>query len=104
MRDCLSSEEEKRNNCYEMVDFKAEKMISAYILIETEHRNSDKIVKELRKIEDVTKISVIAGEYDIVVRVEANTLNNINKVTNKIRSISNIKSTNTHIIEKEIAI
>ena len=79
-------------------------MISAYILIETERRNSDKIIKELRKIENVTKISVIAGEYDIVVRVEADTLSNINKVTNKIRSISDIKSTNTHIIEKEIAI
>jgi len=46
---------------------------------------------------------VIAGEYDIVVRVEANTLKNINKITNKIRSMSDIKSTNTHIIEKEIA-
>ncbi len=66
--------------------------------------NTDKIVKELRKIEGIAKISVISADYDIVVRVEAETLSNINKVTNKIHSINDIKSTNTHIIEKEIAI
>jgi len=66
--------------------------------------NSDKAINEMRKIEDVEKISVVAGEYDIVVRVRIKSLDKLLKITDKIQQIKGVKKTTTQIIEKEIAL
>jgi DNA-binding Lrp family transcriptional regulator len=58
----------------------------------------------MRKIENVEKISVVAGEYDIVVRVYVKTLEKLLKVTDKLQLIDGVKKTNTQVIEKEIAL
>jgi DNA-binding Lrp family transcriptional regulator len=79
-------------------------MIKAYILINQKPGDSDKIINEIRKIENVDKISVVAGEYDIVVRVHIKTLDKLLKITNKIQLIKGIEKTTTQIIEKEIAL
>ena len=49
-------------------------MISAYILISIRPGSSDKAIKEMRKIKNIAKISVVAGDYDIVVRVQVKSL------------------------------
>jgi len=49
-------------------------MINAYILLTMQTGNSEKAISEMRKIENVEKISVVAGEYDIVVRVHVKSL------------------------------
>ena len=77
-------------------------MINAYILVNMEPGDSDKSIHEMRKIENVVKISVVAGEYDIVVRVQVNRLENLLKVTNKIQMIKGVIKTTTQVIEKEI--
>ena len=46
----------------------------------------------------------LAGEFDIVVRVQVKTLDKLLKVTNKIQMIPGVKKTNTQVIEKEIAL
>ena len=79
-------------------------MINAYILISMEPGDSDKAIKEMRKISKVAKISIVAGEYDIVVRVQVKSLENLLKVTNKIQMIKGVKKTTTQVIEKEIAL
>ena len=79
-------------------------MISAYILISMEPGNSDKAIKEMRKIKNITKISVVAGDYDIVVRVQIKSLEDLLKVTDKIHMIDGIIKTTTQVIEKEIAL
>lgn len=79
-------------------------MVNAYILITMRPGNSDKAIKEMRKIENVEKISVIAGEYDIVVRVHVKSLDQLLKVTNKLQMIDGVKKTTTQVIEKEIAL
>ena len=79
-------------------------MINAYILINMQPGNSDKAINEMRKIEDVEKISVVAGEYDIVVRVRIKSLDKLLKITDKIQQIKGVKKTTTQIIEKEIAL
>ncbi len=66
--------------------------------------NSDKPIGEMRKIENVEKISVVAGEYDIVIRVRVKSLEGLLKVTNKIQMINGVKKTTTQVIEKEIAL
>lgn len=79
-------------------------MINAYILISMRPGKSDRIIKEMRKIENAEKISVVAGEYDIVVRVHVKTLEKLLKVTDKLQLIDGVKKTTTQVIEKEIAL
>ena len=79
-------------------------MITAYILINQKPGDSDRIIKEMRKIENVEKISVVAGEYDIIVRVGIKSLDKLLKITNKIQMIDGVEETTTQIIEKEIAL
>ena len=77
-------------------------MINAYILIAMEPGDSDKPIQEMRKIEHVEKISVVAGEFDIVIRVKVETLEELLQTTNKIQMIHGVQKTTTQIIEKEI--
>ncbi|RLF33590.1 MAG: hypothetical protein DRM98_02015 [Thermoplasmata archaeon] len=79
-------------------------MIAAYILIEMRPGSTDKAIEKMRKIENIVKISVVAGEYDIVVRVHVKNLNSLLKVTNKIQMIEGVRKTTTQVIEKEIAL
>jgi DNA-binding Lrp family transcriptional regulator len=79
-------------------------MINAYILIMMKPGNTDITIKDMRKIKNIEKISVVAGEYDIVVRVQVQSLENLLKVTNKLQMIDGVKKTTTQVIEKEIAL
>lgn len=78
------------------------KMINAYILLNMKPGNNEKAIAEMRKIEDVAKISIVTGEYDIVVRVQVKTLDKLLKVTDKIQMINGVIKTTTQVIEKEI--
>ena len=79
-------------------------MITAYILINLQPGSSDKAIKEMRRIENIRKISIVTGEYDIVVRVEVKTLEKLLKITDKIQMIKGVNKTTTQVIEKEIAL
>jgi len=79
-------------------------MKNAYILIMMKPGNTDKAITEMRKIENVEKISVVAGEYENVVRVRVKHLENLLKVTEKIQIINGVKKTTTQVIEKELAL
>jgi len=79
-------------------------MINAYILIDMEPGDSNISINKMRKIKDIAKISVVAGEYDIVVRVQVKTLDGLLKATNEIQKIPGVLKTTTQVIEKEIAL
>jgi DNA-binding Lrp family transcriptional regulator len=81
-----------------------ENMISAYILITMQPGTTDKAIKKMRKIENIAKISVVAGEYDIVVRVQIKSLEKLLNVTDQIQMIEGVKKTTTQVVEKEIAL
>jgi len=79
-------------------------MISAYILITMHPGKNDKAIKEMRQIDNVAKISIIAGEYDIVVRAQVKNLEELLDVTDKLQMIEGVNKTTTQIIEKEISL
>lgn len=79
-------------------------MINAYILINMQPGDSKVAIAEMRKVENIVKISVVAGEYDIVARVQVKSLENLLKTTNKIQMIKGVLKTTTQVIEKEITI
>ena len=75
-------------------------MINAYILTMMKPGNAQKAIEEMKNIDHVEKISVVAGEFDIVVRVRVQLLD----LTNKLQMINGVEKTTTQIIEKEIAL
>ena len=79
-------------------------MINAYILISMKPGNSEPAIKEMRKIEKIAKISIVAGEFDIVVRAQVENLENLLAVTDKIHRIKGVQKTTTQVIEKEITL
>ncbi len=84
--------------------YRVKNMISAYILVNMRPGDTDKAIAKMRKVENVTKISAVAGEYDVVVRVQVRNLDRLLKVTNKIQMIEGVKKTTTQVIEKEISL
>lgn len=58
----------------------------------------------MRQLDNVAKISIIAGEYDIVVRAQVKNLEELLDVTDKIQMIEGVNKTTTQIIEKEISL
>ena len=58
----------------------------------------------MRQIDNVAKISIIAGEYDIVVRAQVKNLEELLDVTDKLQMIEGVNKTTTQIIEKEISL
>ncbi|MBS3802052.1 MAG: Lrp/AsnC ligand binding domain-containing protein [Candidatus Thermoplasmatota archaeon] len=79
-------------------------MIKSYILISMRPGDSEKAIAAMRKIEKIAKISVVAGDYDIVVRVQVDSLEDLLKVTDKIQMIPGVKKTTTQVIEKELSL
>ena len=79
-------------------------MISAYMLIMMRPGTFDTAINEIRKIKNIVKISVIAGEYDIILRVQVKTMEKLLDVSNKIQMIKGIQKTTTQVIEKEITL
>jgi len=79
-------------------------MINAYILINLKPGHSDTVIKEMRKIDNIAKISIIAGEYDVVVRAQVKNLEDLLKVTDKLHMVDGVIKTTTQVIEKEIAL
>jgi len=79
-------------------------MIHAYILVIMQPGFSNKAVDEITKQEKVVKTSVIAGEYDIIIRVNVKTLHELHELTMIFHKIKGVKKTITSLIEKELSI
>ena len=78
-------------------------MVEAFVLIRvgsSEALNFSKTVKEeISRIKGVKDIYGVFGRYDFVVRVETKTLEDLgNLVTDKIRGINGVQTTETLVI------
>ena len=68
----------------------------AYVMINVEVGAKDEVLEEVRGIPEVKEAHLIYGVYDIIVRVEAETVQGLKDiVASKIRSIDNVRSTLT---------
>ena len=79
-------------------------MIRAYILISMKPGKLDNSIKKMKMIENIKKISIVAGQFDVVIRVETTDLEELLSLTNKIQMIREVEKTITQIIEKEIVL
>ncbi len=68
----------------------------AFVLINSELGKEEELLKELRGIENVKEAQFVYGVYNVIVKVEAESLEKLKDlVTFKIRRLSNVRSTLT---------
>jgi len=71
----------------------------AIVLINAEIGSEDEVVSELRKIGNVKESHTVYGVYDIVAKVESDTMDKLKEiVTWKIRRLDKVRSTLTMIV------
>ncbi|MEM2025238.1 MAG: Lrp/AsnC ligand binding domain-containing protein [Desulfurococcaceae archaeon] len=77
---------------------------SALVLIQTEIGAESKVMDELMKIPEIKEAYAVYGTYDIVTKIETDSLEKIREiVTNKIRRLPDIRTTVTMIVVEERA-
>ena len=75
----------------------------AFVLINSELGKEEQILKELRAIENIKEAHFVYGVYDIIVKVEAESMEKLKEiVTFKIRRLSDVRSTLTMTVAEGI--
>ncbi len=75
------------------------KLPLSFVLINADLGAEDDLLKDLREIEFVTEVFIVYGVYDIVVKIEADTLEKVKEtITWKIRRLEKVRSTLTMIV------
>ena len=73
-------------------------MLKAYVLINTELGRESEVTEALRGVKEITAIYSVYGIYDIIVEVEAETMDKVKEVVfNKIRRLGQVRNTMTLI-------
>jgi len=74
-------------------------MPMAFVFVNAEVGSEDEALKQLRKIENVKEAYSIYGIYDIVAKVEAETIDRLREViTSKVRKLRTVRSTLTMMV------
>jgi DNA-binding Lrp family transcriptional regulator len=75
------------------------KLALAFVLINAEIGSESELVEELRKMPYVKEAYLVYGVYDIIARIEAESMDKLKEiVTWKIRKLNKVRSTLTMIV------
>lgn len=84
---------------YDKIDLK----ITAIIIIQSESEKHKDVEKELSNLNNVSEVYSISGEYDILIKVWAHTLDELNNIINsKIRSVDGIEDLTEMIVMERV--
>jgi len=76
-------------------------MPTAFVLINSETGAEDLVLRALKKIEAVKEAYKVYGVHDIVAKVEAETMEDLEKaITWRIRRVDKIQTTQTMIVSR----
>jgi DNA-binding Lrp family transcriptional regulator len=71
-------------------------MVQAYILVQTEVGKAAEVAKDISKISGVTQAEDVTGPYDVIVRAEADNVDELGRlVAARIQSVEGITRTLT---------
>lgn len=77
--------------------------VTAMIIIQTETEKHENVEKELPKLSKVSQVYSISGEYDILIKVWAHTLEELNDIVNsEIRTIDGIEELRELIVMEKL--
>ena len=69
--------------------------VKAYLVATVKRGKEHDAAQKIRKTKEVTEVLVTYGLYDIVVRIEAQSLGQLDKVVTDIRQMAEIQQTST---------
>jgi DNA-binding Lrp family transcriptional regulator len=70
-------------------------IVRAYVVATVKRGAEHTVAARIRKMKEVTEVLVTYGLYDIVIRIEAESLSHLDKVVTDIRQIPEIEQTST---------
>lgn len=71
----------------------------AFVLINSEIGGENEILEDLKKVKNVKEAHIVYGVYDIIAKVEAESMDKLkNVITWKIRRLDRVRSTLTMIV------
>jgi DNA-binding Lrp family transcriptional regulator len=77
-------------------------MPRAFVLINVEAGSEDEVLRDLRKIEGVEEAYFSYGVYDVIIKIQADTMENLkDMVTRRVRGLEKVRSTLTLIMMEE---
>jgi DNA-binding Lrp family transcriptional regulator len=77
-------------------------MAKAYVLINSEIGGEQEVVDQLKAMPEVVEVSVVYGVYDVIVKLEAETMEVLKEIiTSKVRHLNKVRSTMTMIAGPE---
>jgi DNA-binding Lrp family transcriptional regulator len=71
--------------------------VKAYFVATVKRGAEHEVAERIRKMKEVTEVLVTYGLWDIVARIEAESLEHLDKIITDIRKIPEIEQTNTLI-------
>jgi len=74
-------------------------MVSAYVLIKVKPGSDAKIKEEMEKWEEVKKVDIIYGEWDLIAQVEVDRFEKITEIVIKrLRRMPEVRATMTMLV------
>ncbi|WP_202319028.1 Lrp/AsnC ligand binding domain-containing protein [Archaeoglobus neptunius] len=75
-------------------------MLYAYVLINTEVGDEEKIHEDMMRIEGIEEVHIVYGVYDIIGKIKAKDMDELKIILERIRRMSGLRSTLTLIVTK----
>ncbi len=77
--------------------------ITTIIIIQTESEKHQSVKEELSKLEEVSEVYSVSGEYDILIKVWVRNIEELNKLMNtKIRSVDGVEDLTEMIVMERV--
>ena len=73
------------------------KTVKAYLVANVKRGVEHKVAQRIRGMQEVTEVLVTYGLWDLIARIEAETLGHLDKIITDIRQIEEIEQTSTLI-------
>ena len=73
-------------------------MVKAYIMVVTAAGTTHELLPEIEAIDGVTEANAVAGDYDVIIEVEAEDLSAfLPTITDELQGLSGVETTKTYI-------
>jgi DNA-binding Lrp family transcriptional regulator len=70
-------------------------VVKAYVVATVKRGREHDVAQKIERMNEVTEVLVTYGLYDIVIRIEAKSLGQLDKIVTDIRQMEEIKQTST---------
>ena len=77
--------------------------VTAIIIIQTESEKHENVKNELSKLKEVSEVYSVSGEYDLLIKVWAHSIEELNEIMNsKVRSVDGVEDLTEMIVMERV--